>query len=168
MKPELYWIEGPWTGKLAISGRPRGNEWLEDEVEGWKASSIDTVVSLLTSDEEQDLGLEDEKRLSRLNGIDFIPFPVADRSVPPDFDKAVQLIRTIEAQLVAGKNVALHCRQGIGRSALVAASVLVAAGVEPGTALAGVGGARGCSVPETTEQRDWVIQFSREVPALHA
>jgi protein tyrosine/serine phosphatase len=168
MKPELYWIEGPWTGKLAISGRPRGNEWLEDEVEGWKASGIHTVVSLLTSDEQQDLGLEDEKRLSRLNGIDFIPFPVADRSVPPDFDKAVQLIRTIEAQLVAGKNVALHCRQGIGRSALVAASVLVAAGVEPGTAFAGVGGARGCSVPETTEQRDWVIQFSREVPALHA
>lgn len=168
MKPELYWIEGPWTGKLAISGRPRGNEWLEDEVEGWKASGIDTVVSLLTSDEEQDLGLEDEKRLSKLNGIDFIPFPVADRSVPPDFDKALQLIRTIEAQLVAGKNVALHCRQGIGRSALVAASVLVAAGVEPGTAFAGVGGARGCSVPETTEQRDWVIQFSREVPALQA
>jgi protein tyrosine/serine phosphatase len=168
MKPELYWIEGPWTGKLAISGRPRGNEWLEDEVEGWKASGIDTVVSLLTSDEQQDLGLEDEKRLSRLNGIDFIPFPVADRSVPPDFDKAVQLIRMIEAQLVAGKKVALHCRQGIGRSAMVAASVLVAAGVEPGTAFAGVGGARGCSVPETTEQRDWVIQFSREVPALHA
>jgi protein tyrosine/serine phosphatase len=168
MKPELYWIEGPWPGKLAISGRPRGNEWLEDEVDGWKASGIDTVVSLLTSDEEQDLGLEDEKRLSKLNGIEFIPFPVADRSVPPDFGKAVQLIRVIERDLTAGRIVALHCRQGIGRSALVAASVLVAAGVEPGTAFAGVGGARGCNVPETAEQRDWVIQFSREVPALHA
>jgi protein-tyrosine phosphatase len=168
MNPELYWIEGPWTGKLAISGRPRGNEWLEDEVEGWKASGIDTVVSLLTSDEEHDLGLEDEKRLSKLNGLVFVPFPVADRSVPPDFDKAVQLIRTVEAQLVAGKNVALHCRQGLGRSALVAASVLVAAGIEPGTAFAEVGEARKCSVPETAEQREWVIQFSREVPALHA
>src|SRR5579859_4484988 len=116
MRPELYWIEGPWPGKLAISGRPRGNEWLEDEVEGWKASGIDTVVSLLTSDEEQDLGLKDENRLANLNALEFIPFPVADRSVPPDFDKAVQLIRTIEAQLVAGKSIALHCRQGIGRS----------------------------------------------------
>jgi hypothetical protein len=30
--PTLYWIEGPWTGRLAISARPRGWDWLQDDV----------------------------------------------------------------------------------------------------------------------------------------
>ena len=166
MKPELYWVEGPWKGKLAIAGRPRGNEWLEDEVRSWKADGIDTVVSFLTGDEEIDLGLQEEERLARLNGVGFVAFPVPDRSVPPDFARAIQLIRMIERQLVEGKSVALHCRQGIGRSAVVAGALLVSAGLEPEGALRRLGAARGCAVPETPQQRDWLIQFSREIAGV--
>jgi hypothetical protein len=32
MRAELYWIEGPWPSQLAILPRPRGGEWLEDEI----------------------------------------------------------------------------------------------------------------------------------------
>jgi hypothetical protein len=28
MNPKLYWVDGPWPGKLAISARPRGGGWL--------------------------------------------------------------------------------------------------------------------------------------------
>jgi protein-tyrosine phosphatase len=166
MKAELHWIDGPWLGRLAIAGRPRGNEWLEDEVQGWKSSGIKTVVSFLTADEESDLGLREEERLSKLNGIGFIAFPVPDRSVPPDFARAIQLIRTIEGRLAEGKNVALHCRQGIGRSAVLAAALLVSAGLEPEAAFRRLAAARGSAVPETAEQRDWVIQFSREIAGV--
>ena len=31
MWTSLYWIDGPWKGKLALSGRPRGGDWLKDE-----------------------------------------------------------------------------------------------------------------------------------------
>ncbi len=57
MRTNLYWIDGPWLGRLAISPRPRGNDWLEDEVRGWKQAGVDVVMSLLTEDERVDLGL---------------------------------------------------------------------------------------------------------------
>jgi protein-tyrosine phosphatase len=163
MKSEIYWIEGPWKGMLAIVGRPRGNDWLEDEVRTWKASRIDAVVSLLTADEEMELGLESEKKLSESHGILYASFPVPDRSVPHDFGGSVRLIREIEGWLAEGKNVGLHCRQGIGRSAVLAACLLVSAGLQPDAAFARLREARGCTVPETEEQCEWVMQFSREI-----
>jgi hypothetical protein len=51
MKPIIYWIKGPWKGKLAIVARPRGNEWLEDEIKGLVDHRIDVIVSLLTNEE---------------------------------------------------------------------------------------------------------------------
>jgi hypothetical protein len=32
MRAQLYWIEGPWAGHFAIVPRPRGGDWLEDEI----------------------------------------------------------------------------------------------------------------------------------------
>lgn len=163
MKAEIFRIDGPWRGKLAIVGRPRGNEWLEDEVRAWKAADINAVVSLLTPEEEHELGLEDEARLAGLSGIAFVSYPVPDRSVPPDLGGSIRLIRRIEGWLAEGKNVALHCRQGIGRSAVVAACLLVSAGLQPDAAFGRLREARGCTVPDTEEQREWVTHFSREV-----
>lgn len=163
MKPEIYWIDGPWRGRLAIVSRPRGNDWLEDEVHAWKASGIDSVISLLTVDEESELGLEAEGKLAKASGITYFSFPVPDRSVPSDFGGSVQLIRQIEGWLAEGKNVAIHCRQGIGRSAVLAACLLVSAGSQPDAAFERLQEARGCPVPETAEQREWVMQFSREI-----
>ncbi len=59
MKNPVYWIEGVPTGKVAIVPRPRGGDWLEDEVRAWRAAGIDVVVSLLTDDEVRELGLAD-------------------------------------------------------------------------------------------------------------
>jgi protein-tyrosine phosphatase len=163
MKPEIYWIDGPWQGRLAIVGRPRGNDWLGDEVGAWKNSGIDAVVSLLTADEEAELGLESEKRLAESVGIFYASYPVPDRSVPRDYGESVRLVREIEGWLAGGKNVAVHCRQGIGRSAVLAACLLVSVGLQPDAAFARLREARGCTVPETEEQREWVMQFSREI-----
>jgi len=163
MRPNFYWIDGPWRGRLAIAARPRGNDWLQDEIEAWKKSGIDKVVSFLTAEEERDLGLKDEAALSEASGIAFLSFPIEDRSVPSNRGAVARLVQEIEKDLANGRNVALHCRQGLGRSALVASCLLVSAGLEPGAALQRVGRARDTSVPETSEQRDWVIQFAREL-----
>jgi hypothetical protein len=53
MMPDLFWITGLWRGRLAISTRPRGGEWLEDEIRGWHRARVDSVVSLLEKDEEE-------------------------------------------------------------------------------------------------------------------
>jgi protein-tyrosine phosphatase len=165
MRTELYWIKNPWPGRLAILPRPRGGDWLEDEVRAWRQADVDIVVSLLTPDEVADLDLAEEKELCRMNGIEFISFPIADRGVPSSRKAAMDLARKLEKALAEGKNVAIHCRQGIGRSALIAASVLVLSGLDPETACQRLGAARGCTVPETTAQQQWIEELAREVVA---
>ncbi len=57
MYTKLYWIDGPWRGKLAIAARPRGGDWIADEIASWRGSGVDVIVSLLTAEEERDLEL---------------------------------------------------------------------------------------------------------------
>ncbi len=57
----------------------------------------------------------------------------------------------------------LHCRMGIGRSALVAASLLVVLGMPATATWARIEQARGCPVPDTPEQRAWVEQLARTI-----
>ena len=164
MRTELYWIEGPWQGNLAILPRPRGGDWLEEEVRGWQAAGVDVIVSLLTSDEIADLDLAQEGGLCEAHGIDFWQFPIIDRSVPASRKATLEFVKELARLLVQGKSIAIHCRQGIGRSALMAACLLVLSGIVPEAAFQRVSEGRGCSVPETLEQRQWVMEFSQDSP----
>ena len=166
MNTQLYWIEGPWPGRLAISPRPRGGEWLNDEIDGWSQSGIDVVVSLLTCDEMRDLDLNEEAELCRAHGISFISFPIDDLSVPGSRSAVLNLVSEIERLLVEGHRIVIHCRGGIGRSGLLAASLLVSSGIEPEAALRTVSDARGFSVPETTQQKQWVRDFADTTAAI--
>jgi hypothetical protein len=47
MRPDLFWIEAPWPGRLAIAARPRGAEWPDDEMRALRAAGVDVLVSLL-------------------------------------------------------------------------------------------------------------------------
>lgn len=161
MRTELYWIEGPWPGKLAILPRPRGGDWLEDEIREWRVAGIDVVVSLLTSNEVAELELGQESRLCEVHGIEFRSFPIVDRSVPASRKATLDFVKKLAKLLAEGKSIAIHCRQGIGRSALIAASLLVLTGIAPEAAFLRVSEGRGCSVPETSEQRQWLMEFAR-------
>jgi len=86
--------------------------------------------------------------------------------VPPSREDLIKLVGKLEKALETGKNVAVHCRQGIGRSSLVIASVLVSAGEEPNEAFRRIEKARGTPVPDTLEQRDWVSQMATEASAV--
>src|SRR5262249_5195642 len=110
----LFWIEVGRTERMAIMARPRADDWLADEVDGWKAAKIDAVVSLLEPAEVAELGLLREPDLCRSNGIDFVSFPIADRGVP-DPHAAAEMARTLVARLHEGHAIAIHCRAGIGR-----------------------------------------------------
>ena len=156
MLTELYWIDGPWPGKLAISARTRGGDWLEDEMRGWRRNGIDTVVSLLTPAEMEDLALQHEARHSNEHGLRFLSLPIEDRSVPRSEAEVFQLLEQLERELAQGRNVVIHCRQGVGRSGLIAASLLIARGVSPTEAMQRISAARGVSVPETAEQHAWI------------
>jgi len=163
MTPTLHWIRGRWAGHLAVSARPRGGDWLRDEVKGWRASGVDIVISLLTPDEVDDLGLNEEAARCQEEGIGFVSFPIADRAVPRSREETEKLLRTLEGYLAAGKTIVIHCRQGLGRSALIAAGLLVLGGTVLQEAFTRLSASRGSSVPETEEQRKWVEEFARDI-----
>src|SRR6266404_2521890 len=160
MRTKLAWIKGPWTGKIAVLPRPRGGDWLEDEIEGWRGADADAVASLLTKSEIDELGLTDESRLAHRHGLAFLSFPINDRSVPVSQGDTLDFVKQIDRLLTDGKNVVIHCRGGLGRAPLIAACLLASVGENPDIAFRRIGDARGTTVPEMPEQRDWVQNFA--------
>jgi protein-tyrosine phosphatase len=163
MYTELHWIDGPWPGRLAISARPRGGDWLDEELASWNNSGVNAVVSLLTAEEVDSLELQNEAAYSRDLGMQFRSFPIVDRQVPASKKDALRFIEQLDSDLTSGKNISIHCRQGIGRAGLIAACLLTARGIQPADAFDRISQARGVSVPETAEQRAWVEALASEL-----
>jgi protein-tyrosine phosphatase len=152
----LRWIEMP--GRLAIMARPRADDWLELDVTEWRSSGVDLVVSLLEREEVSELGLQREAELCRECGIEFISFPIPDRGVP-EILQASDIARSIADGIASGRSIAVHCRAGIGRSSIIAACAMICLGIEASEALTLIRAARGVIVPDTEEQRDWIMAF---------
>lgn len=162
MHTKLHWIPLEPPGRLAIMPRPRGADWLEDEVRHWRDEGIDVLISLLTADEVAELDLQREEKLCHASGIQYRSYPIPDRSVPSSHDAIRKFLASIGQCLNAGMNVLVHCRQGIGRAGLIAVALLVQRGIEPTIALERVSLARGCPVPETPEQARWIGEFAQQ------
>jgi protein-tyrosine phosphatase len=160
MRAELYRIERAGPRTLSVMARPRSGDWLADEIQAWQHAGVNVVVSLLTRNEQTELGLEDEAFWCAQRQMEFQTLPIPDRALPPQRAEAERLVEQIGASLQAEKHVALHCRMGIGRSAMMAAAVLVALGDTPEQAFARIELARGLPAPDTQEQRRWVELYA--------
>ena len=156
MRAELYWITDAPHGKLAIMPRPRAGDWLVDELTSLQSSGVDVVVSLLTDDEISELGLQHEPTLSEKAGLIFLAYPIVDRNVPEATDDFLAFANELHDYLLDDRGVAVHCRMGIGRSSLVAASLLVKSGLSARDAFDCISRARGIDVPDTNDQIEWV------------
>ncbi len=162
MLPTLFTIERGHPGRLSTMAHPRGGDWLADEMGGLSRAGVDVLVSLLTEAEEHELHLDDEQRLARAAGLDFRRLPTADLSVPSRV-ATLALASELAADLAAGREVAVHCRMGIGRASTLAATILVQEGVTADEAWQRITAARGLPVPDTLDQ----VDFVRAVAAEH-
>jgi protein-tyrosine phosphatase len=157
----LHWIELQLPGRLATAARPRADDWLDDEVESWKADGVDIVVSLLEPTEARDLGLEREAELCRACSVMFVSFPIPDFSLPENEREVARLADSLVGELKQGRSVVIHCRAGIGRSSVIAACTMISAGLDAADALSRIELARGVRVPDTEAQRAWVMAFEK-------
>ena len=139
--------------RLSITPRPRGGDWLEDDIRCLQRAGVDVLVSALTPAEAEELGLLEEDRFCQRNGLEFVSFSIEDRSVPPSFNEFDVLLNSVIACLRDGKAVAVHCRVGIGRSSMIVASALIRTGLSVDSAFSAIQEARSCSMPNTQEQR---------------
>lgn len=158
-----YPIPGPWVGSVAILARPRGSDWLEDDIYALARDGFDTIVSLLTPAEVGELGLREEAQIVQRAGLAYIAFPIPDRRVPPSMAAAQQVVEQLLELLQTGHRIGIHCRQGIGRSSMIIAGMLALSGVSTEAAFTRIAAARQAPVPDTPEQRRWVEQFTQWV-----
>ena len=160
----VYWIQHSRKPGLAIVARPRDEDSLEDDLLLLKHAGIDVLISLLEDAEGMDLGLEQERRLAEKIGLEFLSYPIPDRTTPTNREDFCRLISHLTAAIRAGKHVGVHCRASIGRSTIVTAAVLVELGWDASRALPLIEQARGCIVPDTEEQRLWILQLTPCAP----
>jgi protein-tyrosine phosphatase len=156
---DVYPVDGPWPGQLALCARPRAGNWLEDDIRSLKMRGYDLLVTVLTPQEIARLGLHDLAYRCHLSGVRSVQFPIGNMLVP-DARAILPSLQEWKAALDEGQGVALHCFATVGRSPTMAAALLVMGGVEPEAAWARLNLARGREVPDTREQREWVWQLT--------
>jgi len=64
MHPPLYCIQGLPAGQVSIMARPRGGDWLLNDIKAIRSADVDVLVSLLTPDEVMELELRGSRVLS--------------------------------------------------------------------------------------------------------
>lgn len=156
----VLWIEEADPSKLAIVLRPRGGDGLQADLEIARDAGIDILVSLLTPQDSEELGLTDEGRIARQLGMRFVSYPILDRCTPANLASFRQLVADLRDQVRSGKRIAAHCRGCIGRATVLIASVMVALGWDATQALQTIERARGFPVPDTPEQLEWILNFN--------
>ena len=132
---------------------------LAGEIAQLKEGGIDTIVSLLERDEAAWLGLKGEAGVASQNGIQFLSHPFPDANVPLDPVAFRVFVAGLASRIGAGEKVGIHCRGSIGRSTIVAACTMIHLGWTPRKALAVIEEARGCPVPNTSQQEEWILQY---------
>jgi protein-tyrosine phosphatase len=132
-------------------------------VRRFKDHGIQVLVSLLCDSERVELGLEEEAAACVRHHIEFISLPVPDLGAPTHTGEFVEAVHRLKALLHGGSRIAVHCRQSVGRSGLLAASLAMACGIPLQTALDTISKARGVTVPETEAQKDWLRHVQRRL-----
>ncbi|MGY3902491.1 phosphatase domain-containing putative toxin [Aeromonas lusitana] len=98
------------------------------------------VVTLMTSDELAALSLAELGQQIEARGMAWFHLPIADDEAPDAaFELAwQQALSSLIALLRDGKQLAIHCRGGSGRTGLVAAALLMALGQSQQEAMAAI------------------------------
>jgi len=159
---DIFWIQGDPHMALAIVMKPRPGDWLEDDLIRMKRDGIQTLVSLLEKDEADMLALGEEGPLAEKIGMQFLSHPIPDVHVPPDLTAFRKFVADLANRLRAGEHIGVHCRGSIGRATVTAAAALTHLGWTPKAALAAIQAARGCTVPDTQEQEEWILNYKAQ------
>jgi ADP-ribosylglycohydrolase len=110
-------------------------------------------------------------------GVQYVRKPIPDHGLPGDDLLMSQILEVLDGLLRQGRRVYLHCRAGIGRTNTVVGCHLIEhGGLDPHAALLRLnelwqGNQRSATwpdVPETDEQRDYVLAWSPLPPVEEA
>jgi len=165
--PALFFrIASVGKGFLAVMAHPAREGDAALIIRDLAAQGVRQVVSLLDPDEALELGLENEAELVHEQSMDFVSFPIPDLGLPGSINDFARLSQRLYQQVAAGTNTLIHCRAGVGRSGLLASAVLLHGGRTVQQAFVQVSHMRGCKVPETPQQGDWLLANHALISAM--
>lgn len=156
MKLDL--IPLPYSGRLFRSPMPFSGMDINNSWEGYQQENVKVVVMLASREECIRVTGFDLLELYRSTGMEVIYLPIPDFGViePPDLHEGVNRILTV---LKAGKNAAVHCHAGRGRTGMLLACVLRAVeGIDGAEAIRRVRAVIPGAV-ETPKQEQVVMDF---------
>jgi protein-tyrosine phosphatase len=156
---EVLWVEGDPAIRLAIVLKPRGDDWLKDDLLLIKRAGVETLVSMLEPHEAVWLGLGNEPQLAEEVGLNFLSYPIRDVHVPANVTTFRTFVAGLADRLRAGERIGLHCRGSVGRAPLTAACTLIHLGWKAEDAITALRAARGYPIPDTEEQRHWILNY---------
>jgi protein-tyrosine phosphatase len=145
----LSWITHPALPDCSLGlcrcpgtrdGEDRPASALADDLAHLAGLGISCLVSLIDDAECQLIGAVALGSDLAATGLEQRIFPITDRSIPERNQIAdfVLLMDDLSGRLDDGARLAVHCRAGLGRSGLVAASLLVRRGVLPDAAITAI------------------------------
>jgi protein-tyrosine phosphatase len=146
---------------MGIMPRPRGGDWLEDEISHLKKCKVDVLISLLEKTEVQEPGLQNEDLVCQENRVKFKSFPIPDRGIPSSSADVDRLILELKRQIDQGNSIVIHCRMGIGRSSIIAGALMLTFDRNVDHILQTISKARQLQIPDTMEQVDWLKRRSK-------
>lgn len=150
-------------GSIIMMPKPPGGSRLSSYIKFLKSKKVNAVVSLLQYEEVMAHSLTNEGVKCEEDGIDFINFPIKDHSTPQFFVPFNQLIEQLVKRIMSNENIAVHCYAGIGRTGIVAASILIKLGMQVDSALIQLSRIRGLRVPETIQQITWLHHHAEQL-----
>ena len=110
---------------------------LASDLDQLATRGICCLVSLIDAQERGKIGVPDLPQRARDADLAWREWPIVDFSVP-DARRSAEfeaLLDDLSQILDDGQSLAIHCWAGLGRSGLVAASLLVRRGVTPASAI---------------------------------
>ena len=116
------------AGRPSYPDEPPKADAVESGVRAWRESGVGLVLSLIEDWEvpRRAPGLFEALARER---IDLQRYPIADFGVPRETPVFGQLLRDIGGRLAAGDGILVHCNAGLGRTAVVLASILKSHGL---------------------------------------
>jgi ADP-ribosylglycohydrolase len=166
---ESYWVI---PGRLLAGKYPGGKTPKEAErrVAAMIEAGIDTFIDLTEADElpPYDIYLPASAHYLRK--------PIPDHGVPLHPEQMAEIQAEIDAALKRGRRVYVHCRAGIGRTGITVGCYLIEHGLSADAALirlnelwqANERSASWPDVPETDEQRDYILAWSPRSDPMQA
>lgn len=156
----IYWIGAPKKIHLGLMGHPPGCEMLQPFVNDLVGLGIDCILSTLTSEENEALGLNGQSRALENCGIRFVSFAIKEKSVPESLDEIRTLVGQVKKQILSGDRYLIQSRSGTGRSAMIAACLLSDFKFSAKEAYGLIARSRGRPVPDNQTQKLFTEVFA--------